>query len=383
MDAIDLDEHARRTALRVLDGSLPKADAIAEIVGYAVSPRRVSDLERLVVRHHGTSMRSWERDEFIACAIDMVVRYAISTRGTGPQMDPVRFANEDTSATGWLSQVIRSLQPVRIEREMGSHRETFPAELDPDLCPAEPAGADPAQADGVPDDRELTEASSGMTRGGEKLLHLHASTLHEFLGGPALRVWELSRQELSDLRAAVELRPRMPRAALDRHSFDVSDPDHVAIRMLWSDWSSDALAEVTAKSLQDRDIALLLTRAALAPLPRLPSSRNHPLEAEAKARAVSFFSGVDRALVVETFEAFCAASVALHHDKDRVRRPLDPEGAARRDVAAARSRSLISELARAGGLSHLDLLSGFIGLVLDPLPVLSSRHFTPTLWRFP
>src|SRR5699024_7284371 len=117
------------------------------------------------------------------------------------------------------------------------------------------------------------------------------------------------------------------------------------------------------------------------PLPR-PTARSGTLD-RIQAQIRHFVPDHAAPAVEAALEAFVDAEVESYTDFDRIRRPLTPEQRSRKDASVTALAELSVQAARQLGVTHLDVLSGLIGALIDPLPVVDARYFTPTPWRFP
>src|SRR5699024_9873438 len=103
---------------------------------------------------------------------------------------------------------------------------------------------------------------------------IHASALHDLLGLPPLRAWELTAAQRGRLLRAVDDDPALVGRVLSAAAVD--DPAAAAIGVLWGRWDRDDVSAMLAATTEERNIPLLLARAALRPLPR-PAARSGQL----------------------------------------------------------------------------------------------------------
>lgn len=366
-DTAPIDQHARHLGDRVLAEDLSNEDAASLLVSYAV---RHGDARRAVIWAHHGAMLSTDDDEFIDCAVHLMVTYVLPREGRPSPVDVSRFACGE-SAQGWLRHLARCIRSTRIHREIGRrHREEPLSDHDRAV-----ADVDHPSMEAV---YELREASGKVPRAGQSIVLLHASVLHRLFDGPALQSWCLTTTERTRLRDVLDRDPRLPYRVLKAGSSETGD-DAELVRLMWSSWCEEGVRDVLAKSTADRDVVGLLTKAAVVPLPRPGKSTGAMSSIRAKLR--SALPQVDRSLLMTTLDAFIAAYVAPVSEKDYTRRPLDPEEALRRQMLAPAFPNLIREVARSSGVAPEDLLSGLIDLFLAPIPAVSSEAFTPTGWR--
>lgn len=369
-----LDDHARDLARSVAAGELSNTEAVGSILAAAMDRGVIS---QQIAQAHGSALSRLrhESDEFVDAATFMLVGYALPDGKDSP-LDVTRFAEDDSSATGWIRRTVASFRASRIEREIRHVRHM--AYLEDEVFP-EPASEDPAVFPvDVPDHDEMSEAARDKRKDGEALLFIHASVLYDLLGGPALRWWALSDAERTRVLAVLDEDPSLPRRALTgAEAEDEAD----LVCELWEDWSDEQIAEATAKSSSDRDIVGLLTRAAVTPFPKPPPG-NRGRDERALRRRIQAGLGLSRDFSDRLFDGFMGSKVALHCDKDRRRAPLDPTAFVERVASASSFPATLFAASSASGVPHDDLLSGLVRIVLDHVPVLDPRHFTPTGWSF-
>src|SRR5699024_2526273 len=229
-----------------------------------------------------------------------------------------------------------------------------------------------------------------------------------------------------EVLAAVDADPQLPAHVLAGGSSDADGSVPGWIEALWNRWARDDIDAMAALSSPARDIPHLLCQAALRPLPR-PTARSgtldrirarirrfvpdhpasaveaaleafidaevedytdfdrirRPLTPEQRSRKVASAAAPPEECVEAALEAFIDAEVEDYTDFDRIRRPLTPEQRSRKVASAAALPGLCVQAARQLGVTRLDVLSGLIGALTDPLPIVDARYFTPTPWRLP
>lgn len=353
---------------------LTRSEAAAKILSVAVDSGVVAQMCR---RHHQRLAAAWGSDEVGSAVTAMLVRYALGDAECDGHLDPGRFADGSASAAGWIGKVIGSMRTTRILREMSI--ETRELAVPPVLERAAVASAeDDALAASVPD---IAESTRGLPATSATIRLVHASALHQLLGLPALRPWDLSRVQSDQLRQVLERHPEVLRRVLAEGITGVEPSVREAIRALWSGWDQDDVSAMLALSTPDRDIPRVLASAALRPLPR-PTIGSRDLE-RLRARVQGGFPGPVAAAVSRAFEAFLDCRVEAYSDFDRIRRQPTGAETARRHASRADLPALLHEAAKQLGVTDLDLSSGLTALFLEPLPVADPVYFTPTSWRFP
>lgn len=369
-----LDERARLLGQQLGAGALTRSEAAAKILAAAVDSGVV---QQMCTRHHRGLALNWGFEEVTAAVTSMLARYALGGPGGEGHLDPSRFTDCTVSASGWVGKVIGSMRTPRILREMRVDTRELASPLE--LQRMEVASAeDVALASQVP---EVAETTRGLPSTSATIRLVHASALHQLLGLPPLRSWQLTRADASHLLAVWEETPDAPRRVLAGHVEGIDASTVEAIRSLWLGWSRDDVAEVLAKSTPARDILRLLGEAALRPLPR-PAARSGDLN-RMRARIRDGVPLPATGAVIAAFEAFLDCRVEPYTDFDRIRRPLSAAEVTRREASREALPVLLQEAARLIDIDRLDLLSGLIGLFIDPLPVADPAYFTPTPWRFP
>ncbi|APX31751.1 hypothetical protein BH708_02360 [Brachybacterium sp. P6-10-X1] len=370
-----LDEHARNLGRDVLAGETSQHEAACQVLADAVEAGVVA---AMCARHHRGLAAAWDTEEITSSVTSMLVDYAVKTPRRAGHLDVTRFADGATSASGWVGKVIGAMRPTRILREM--HAETSLL-TDPETLEQAPAPSAEEQllSTQVP---EVQEHTKGMPTTSATVRLIHASALHELLGLPPLRTWALTPSQRREVLSAVSKDPQLPTRVLTGATCDVDDgPGSAWIRALWEGWSRDDVDAMAALSSPARDIPHLLCHAALRPLPR-PTARSGQLERiRARVREAVPFRAAPA--VMAALETFIDAEVETYTDFDRIRRPLTAEQRSRRDASPAALPDLCVEAARQIGITSLDVLSGLIGALTEPLPVVDARYFTPTSWRFP
>lgn len=369
-----LDEHARDLGRAVLAGKMSRHEAACQALADAVETGVVA---AMCARHHRGLAAAWDIDEITSSVTSMLVDYSLARSGRDGHLDATFFADGSTSASGWIGKVIGAMRPTRILREM--HAEPFLL-TDPDRLEraVAPSAEDQLLNAEVPDVQAHTK---GMPATSATVRLVHASALHELLGLPPLRCWTLTSTQRCEVLAAVTEDPLLPARAVAGSSGDGDRAEAAWIRALWDGWTGDDVDAMAALSTPVRDIPHLLCQAALRPLPR-PTARSGVLD-RIRARVRETVPARAAPVAAATLEAFLDTEVETHTDFDRIRRPLTAEQRSRRDASAAALPDLCGEAARHLGVDRLDVVSGLIGLLTDPLPVVDARHFTPTPWRFP
>ena len=369
-----LDEHARNLGRDVLAGETSQHEAACQVLADAVETGVVA---AMCARHHRGLAAAWDICEITSAVTSMLVDYALKTPRRAGHLDVTQFADGSTSASGWIGKVIGAMRPTRILREMHADASLF---ADPETLEQAPAPSAEEQllSARAPDVQEHTK---GMPTTSATVRLIHASALHELLGLPPLRAWKLTFAQRRQLLAAVAEDPQLPARVLAGDPSDGEGPVPAWIRALWDGWSRDEVEAMAAFSSPVRDIPHLLCQAALRPLPR-PTARSGVL-ARIRARVRETVPARAAPVAVATLEAFLDTEVETHTDFDRIRRPLTAEQRSRRAASAAALPDLCGEAARHLGVDRLDVVSGLIGLLTEPLPVVDARHFTPTPWRFP
>ena len=369
-----LDERARDLGRAVLASEMAQHEAACQVLGDAVENGVVA---AMCARHHRGLASAWDIGEITSAVTSMLVDYALKTPRRDGHLDVTCFADGVTSASGWIGKVIGSMRPTRILREMHADASLF---ADPDTLEQTPTPSAEEQLLSVraPDVQEHTK---GMPATGATVRLVHASALHELLGLPPLRAWELTPAQRRKLLAAVDVDPQLPARVLAGGASDADRPVPGWIEALWGRWSRDDIDAMAALSSPVRDIPHLLCQAALRPLPR-PTARSGTLD-RIQAQIRHFVPDHAAPAVTAALEAFIDAEVETYTDFDRIRRPLTAEQRSRRASSTAALPDLCGQAARQLGVDRLDVLSGLVSLFLDPLPVVDARYFTPTPWRFP
>lgn len=368
-----LDERARELGHLVLSGRVSAHDAACQLLSEAVDGGVV---RQMCARHHRGLSYAWDIDDIIGAVTAMLVSYSLASDRREGHLDVTRFADGQTSASGWIGKVIGSMRSTRILREM--HADSG-AVLDPSALEqaSTPSAEDHVLAAGTPDIEEHTKglpATSGTIR------LVHASALHELLGLPPLRAWALTPPQARRVLQALDEDPTMLGRILAGGGGDIDASIAALVTDLWAGWSQDDIASMQAKSTPVRDIPRVVCEAALRPLPR-PRSRGGDLDRiRARARKAAPTAAVPA--VTTVLDAFLDAKVEPYTDFDRLRRPLSAKEASRRSASASALPALLEEAARQLEIGPLDVLSGLIGLFVQPLPIVDVRYFAPTTWRF-
>lgn len=368
-----LDERARILGQQFWTGTLTRSEAAAKILSAAVD----SGVAQLMChRHHGRLAEMWGSDEVTAAVTSMLVRYALGNRERDGHLDPQRFVDGTVSAAGWVGKVIGAMRTTRILREMSV--ETRELAYSGVLERAAVASAEDAVlAAAVPD---VDESTRGLPTTSATIRLVHASALHQLLGLPPLRPWNLTHEQRAVQLHELESRPDSLRQVLAGEREDIDGSVRESIGLLWAGWSRDDVAAMLALSTPDRDIPRVLASAALRPLPR-PAARSGDLD-RLRARALDGVPEPAASAVSTAFEAFLDYRVEMYTDFDRIRRPPTAAETARWEASRGNFPAMLREAAQQIGIGHLDLLSGLIALVIEPLPVADPAYFTPTRWRF-
>lgn len=369
-----LDERARILGQQCATGTLLRSEAAAKILSAAVDSGVVQQMCR---RHHHRLAELWGRDEVSAAVTSMLVRYALGGAEREGHLDPGRFVDGTVSAAGWVGKVIGSMRTTRVLREMSVEiRElACPGALEQALVPS---AEDAVLTGEVP---EVDESTRGLPATSATIRLVHAFALHQLLGSPPLRPWNLTDGQRADLLHELGSHPGSLGCALTGKLEEIDGSVLESVDLLWAGWSRDDVAAMLALSTPERDIPRVLASAALRPLPR-PTARSGELD-RLRARAHYGVPAPAATAVSTAFEAFLDCRVEVHTDFDRIRRQPSTTETARRDVSRAELPALLYEAARQIGISDRDLLSGLIALFIEPLPVADPVYFAPTLWRFP
>lgn len=350
-----------------------RSEASAKILSAAVDSGVV---QLMCHRHHRRLAEVWGSDEVNAAVTSMLVCYALGGAEHEGHLDPDRFVDGAVSAAGWVGKVIGAMRTTRILREMSvATRElAWPGALE---RAAVPSAEDAVQAGAVP---EVNEPTRGLPSTSATIRLVHASALHQLLGLPPLRPWNFADEQRAVLREALGSHPGLLRRVLAGELEGIDGSVHESVGLLWAGWSQDDVAAMLARSTPERDIPRVLASAALRPLPR-PTDRSGDLD-RLRARARDGVPAPATTAVSAAFEAFLDCQVDFHTDFDRIRRRPTAIETARREASRETFPALLQEAAQRIGIGHLDLLSGLIGLFIDPLPVADPVYFTPTSWRF-
>lgn len=369
-----LDEHARVLGQQFEAGSLTRSGAAAKILAEAVDGG-VAQL--MCHRHHGRLAEIWGSDEVTAAVTSMLVRYALGGGENDGHLDPQRFVNGKLSAAGWIGKVIGTMRTTRILREMSVETRELAAPFALEHATVVSA-EDAVLAGTVP---EVDESTRGLPATSATIRLVHAFALHQLLGLPPLRAWNLTHEQRAELLAWIEEHPAVPRLVLTGKLGGIDGSVGESVSLMWAGWSRDDVAAMLALSTPERDIPRVLASAALRPLPR-PTSRSGALDC-LRARAHDGVPASAASAVSTAFEAFLDCRVELYTDFDRIRRWPTAIENARREASRAALPALLCEASKQMGIGHLDLLSGLIALFIEPLPVADPVYFTPTSWRFP
>lgn len=369
-----LDEHARLLGQQFEAGSLTRSGAAAKILAEAVDGGVTQLMCR---RHHRRLAAVWGSDEVTGAVTSMLICYALGDAENDGHLDPGYFANGSSSAAGWVGKVIGAMRTTRILREMSVETREL-------ACPgvlehaAVVSAEDAVLAEAVP---VIDQSTRGLPATSATIRLVHASALHQLLGLPPLRPWNLADEQRAVLLHELESRPDSLRRVLTGELEGIYASVRESIGLLWAGWSRDDVAAMLALSTPERDIPRVLASAALRPLPR-PTARSGDLD-RLRARARDGVPVSAATAASTAFEAFLDRQVEIYTDFDRIRRRLTATEAARREVSRAALPALLREASQQIGIGHLDLLSGLIALFIEPLPVADPVYFTPTSWRFP
>ncbi|MDN5655395.1 MAG: hypothetical protein L0G46_09980 [Kocuria sp.] len=367
-----LDERARVLGRAVLAGELSERGAAGQVLAEAVETGVVA---RMCARHHRGLAAAWDIDEITSAVTSMLVAYALPSPDRDGRLDVTRFADGDTSASGWVGKVIGAMRATRVLREM--HAEPAVA-TDTDTLEQVPAPGAPEQGF-APEAADLEARTKGLPAASDTVRLIHASALHDLLGLPPLRSWDLTPAQRDVVLEAVGQNPGMLASGLPGSTTDAPITTFVAV--LWDGWSREDVAAMLAATTAGRDIPHLLCQAALQPLPR-PRTRCGDLD-RIRARARDAVPAHARPAVARVLEAFLEAEVAVHTDFDRIRRPLTDQQRSRRDESQEALPGLLEGAAGQLGVTRWDVLSGLTGLFTEQLAIVETGNFTPTTWRFP
>lgn len=367
-----LDERAHQLGQAVLAGDVSELEAAGQVLAEAVES---SVIMRMCARHHRGLAAAWDVDEITSAVTSMLVSYSLPSLGRDGRLDVTRFADGTTSAAGWIGKVIGAMRATRILREMHTDTAVLTDSEKLEQVPA-PGVEEQVLA---PRTSDLEERTKGLPAASASVRLIHASALHDLLGVPPLRAWELTPAQRDAVLESVGEDPGFPARVLVGSVTD--DPIPTLVSVLWGGWSRDDVAAMLAASTPGRDIPRLLCQAALRPLPR-PRARSGELS-RIRARAHDGVPASARPAVQGVLEAFLDVEVEAYTDFDRIRRPLSDMEQSRRDASRTALPGLVEEAARQLGVTTLDVTSGLIGLFTEPLAIVESRNFTPTVWRFP
>lgn len=369
-----LDDRSRLLGQQHGTGSLTRSEAAAKILSVAVDSGVVQLMCR---RHHHRLADVWGSDEVLSAVTAMLVRYALGDGEQEGHLNPHRFADGTVSAAGWVGKVIGAMRTVRILRDMSveARELAVPSVLEQ----ASVASAEEAMlAAAVP---EVDDSTRGLPAISATIRLVHASALHQLLGVPPLRPWDLTHDQTVDLRKSIMHRPEVLRSVLVAEDGGVEPSIRESVVLLWAGWSRDDVAAMLAVSTPMRDVPRVLASAALSPLPR-PSAQSRDLD-RLRACARDGVPAPAAGAVSAATKAFLDSRVEFHSDFDRIRRQPTATETTRREASRDMFPALLQEASQQIGIGHLDLLSGLIGLFIEPLPVADSAYFTPTAWRFP
>jgi len=369
-----LDDRALNLGGQYVAGALTRKAAAAKILSVAVESGVVGDMCR---RHHRRLADVWGSDEVLSAVTAALVHYALGDAERDGHLDPVRFADGAASAAGWVGKVIGAMRTARILREMAIETRELAVPSMLERVPVSSA-EDAVLGASVP---RVDEPTRGLPATSATIRLVHASALHQLLGLPQLRPWNLDHDRWTSLRKVLQRRPESLRRVLAGEVGVVELSVRESIRVVWEGWSREDVAAMLALSSPDRDIPRVLASAALRPLPR-PTACSGELK-QFRVRARSGVPDSAAGAVSAALEAFLDCEVELYTDFDRIRRrPTDAE-IARRTAARETFPDLLHETAQQIGISDLDLFSGLTALFIEPLPVADPVYFTPTSWRFP
>lgn len=367
-----LDERAHQLGRAVLAGDVSELEAAGQVLAEAVESSVVA---RMCARHHRGLAAAWDVDEITSAVTSMLVSYSLSSSDRRGRLDVTRFADGTTSASGWIGKVIGAMRATRILREM--HTDTAVL-TDSETLEQVPAPGVEEQVL-APRTSDLEDCTKGLPAASATVRLIHASALHDLLGLPPLRAWEITPTQQYALLIAVGEDPELPVRVL---SGSVTDgPITTLVSVLWGGWSRDDVAAMLAASTPGRDIPRLLCQAALRPLPR-PRARSGELS-RIRARAHDGVPASARPAVTSALEAFLDVEVEAYTDFDRIRRPLTDAERSHRGASRTALPGLVEEAARQLGVTTLDVTSGLTGLFTEQLAIVEPRNFTPTAWRFP
>ncbi|MGP4915564.1 hypothetical protein ACTXJ9_07650 [Brachybacterium tyrofermentans] len=369
-----MDERAQSFGRQLEAGTLTRGAAAAKVLSAAVDSGVVQQMSR---RHHHRLAEVWGSDEVSAAVTSMLVRYALGGAERDGHLDPGRFVDGAVSASGWVGKVIGAMRTTRILREMSVETRELAAPSVLERVPV-PSAEDAALGASTP---RVEEPIRGLPANSATIRLVHASALHQLLGLPPLQPWNFTRAQRVALLVVLERSPGELRRVLAGKFEGIDGSVRESVCQLWTGWSRDDIAAMLALSTPGRDIPRVLASAALRSLPR-PTARSGYLE-RWRSRVRDSVPVRAAAVVSELFEAFLDCQVEVYADFDRIRRRPTATETARREATHDQLPVLLREAAQQIGIGHLDLLSGLIGLFIEPLPVADSVYFTPTAWRFP
>lgn len=368
-----LDDRAQILGLQLRAGTLTRGETAAKILAKAVDSGVV---QLMCHRHHHRLAAVWGSDEVTGAVTSMLVRYALGDAENDGNLDPGRFADKSSSAAGWIGKVIGTMRATRILREMSVETREL-------ACPgvleraAVSSAEDAVLAASVP---VVDQSTRGLPATSATIRLVHASALHQLLGLPPLSPWNLADEQRAVLLHELESRPDSLRRVLTGELEGIDASVRESIGLQWAGWSRDDVAAMLALSTPERDIPRVLASAALRPLPR-PTAHSGDLD-RLRARARDGVQASATDAVSAAFEAFLDCQVEVHTDFDRIRRRPTATETARREASRRGFPALLQEVSQQTGIGRLDLLSGLIGLFIEPLPVADPVYFTPTRWRF-
>lgn len=181
-----LDAPARLLGYQLQTGLLARNEAAAKILATAVDRGVV---QQMCDRHHRGLSRTWGSDEVGSAVTAMLLRYALDDGERVGHLDPGRFADGSASAAGRVGKVIGAMRTTRILREMSIESRELAAPLLLERA-AVASAEDEVFAASVP---VVEDATRGVPAISATIRLVHASALHQLLGLPALRPWDLTR----------------------------------------------------------------------------------------------------------------------------------------------------------------------------------------------
>ncbi|MGP5268304.1 hypothetical protein ACTXLV_15200 [Brachybacterium alimentarium] len=290
-----LDARSRLLGQQLVSGSLSRDEAAAKVLSESVDSGVV---DQMCARHHRRLAEVWGSDVVTAAVMSMLVRYALGTPERDGHLEPDRFADGTASAAGWVGKVIGSMRTTRILREMSV--ETRGLASSEVLEHAVVGSAEDVVLSGaVP---EVDEPTRGLPATSATIRLVHASALHQLLGLPPLRPWNLTDDQRACVLHALRSRSDLLRRVLAGELEGIDERLRESVGVLWAGTSQDDVAAMLALTTPERDIPRVLASAALRPLPR-PTARSGDLD-RLRARARDGVPEPATTVVMEALEKF-------------------------------------------------------------------------------